>query len=302
MPSRKKQLLQTHPELASLPSHDPQTKYIVLFLVAAQTAFAMAAPHLPTPAWLCLIYFAGAPLSQALFLGMHECAHNLSSKSPSVNRRVGIAANLPLVFPAFVSFRTYHMWHHMHQDEEGKDMDLPSRWEAEHVTKWYAKLVWLSTQLLAYAIRPILLKPIGVTAHALENCAWQVVFDLVLYLLAGKEAFVYLLVSMLVSGGMHPCAGHFISEHYDVSGGKSKEQTTFSYYGPLNRITWNVGYHNEHHDLPQVPWSSLPKVKRIAPEFYDLKTCPSWTRALIRFVTDPDVGPAHRVVVKKRLE
>lgn len=49
---------------------------------------------------------------------------------------------------------------------------------------------------------------------------------------------------------MHPMAGHFIAEHYawekKPEGGYYE---TYSYYGPGNLIGWNVGYHNEHHDL-----------------------------------------------------
>jgi sphingolipid delta-4 desaturase len=48
-----------------------------------------------------------------------------------------------------------------------------------------------------------------------------------------------------------------------------------------------MGYHNEHHDLPSIPWNNLPKLRAMAPEFYqDLKYHSSWSRLLLQFVFD----------------
>jgi sphingolipid delta-4 desaturase len=71
---------------------------------------------------------------------------------------------------------------------------------------------------------------------------------------------------------------------------------TYSYYGALNYICWNVGYHNEHHDFPKVAGWNLPKVKAAAPEFYNnLHEHKSWTYVLWRYITDPTINPFSRV-------
>jgi sphingolipid delta-4 desaturase len=79
------------------------------------------------------------------------------------------------------------------------------------------------------------------------------------------------------------------------------EQETFSYYGFLNAVTFNVGYHNEHHDFPSVPWNRLPKIKAIAPEFYvELKSHMSWTRLFFQFLFDRELSLFSRMVREDR--
>jgi sphingolipid delta-4 desaturase len=57
-----------------------------------------------------------------------------------------------------------------------------------------------------------------------------------------------------------------------------------------------MGYHNEHHDLPSIPWNNLPKLRAMAPEFYDnLKCHTSWTRLLFQFIFDERYSLYSRV-------
>jgi sphingolipid delta-4 desaturase len=129
----------------------------------------------------------------------------------------------------------------------------------------------------------------------LYNWLAQIAFDAAFFAAFGWRPLFFMVFCIFLAGGLHPCAGHFISEHY-VFPHKSATQETYSYYGYLNWLTFNVGYHNEHHDFPYVPWSRLPELKRIAPEFYDnLEVCESWVGVIWDYVMRPEVGPFNRV-------
>ena len=108
----------------------------------------------------------------------------------------------------------------------------------------------------------------------------------------GWRVLFYMAGGSLMAMGFHPVAGHFISEHYMFKKGFE----TYSYYGPLNMVTFNVGYHNEHHDFPYIAGSKLPQLRKIAPEYYEsLAQCRSWTGALWAFVMRRDITATSRV-------
>src|SRR5262249_27617532 len=80
-----------------------------------------------------------------------------------------------------------------------------------------------------------------------------------------------------------------------------EKQETYSYYGRLNLIAFNVGYHNEHHDFPSVPWNKLPHLKKTAPSYYNsLKAHYSWTKLFFRFLFDKNITLFSRTIRNNR--
>jgi sphingolipid delta-4 desaturase len=110
---------------------------------------------------------------------------------------------------------------------------------------------------------------------------------------AGVAPLKYLVMSTVFAIGLHPLGARWIQEHFALV----PDQETYSYYGPLNKVSFNVGYHNEHHDIVTIPWSRLPQIRRIAPEFYDgLHSYQSWTSLLLHFLRDRNITLFNAIV------
>ena len=92
-------------------------------------------------------------------------------------------------------------------------------------------------QILFYALRPGLVRAQKLTRWHFINISIQLLFDAFFVRHFGWRPFIYLLMSSFFAGSLHPCAGHFIAEHYLWDG---LEQETYSYYGPLNALAYNV--------------------------------------------------------------
>ncbi len=286
---RRKEILKAHPEVTKLFGINPRLKYVTVAMVIVQLTVALYAHLLPWWAFLLVTFFVGATIAQALFLAIHEITHDLAFKSKLHNNLLALFANLPIVLPFAMSFKVYHGIHHWDQGKDGEDMDIPTVLEAKIFRGFIGKVLWFFNQITFYALRPTFGKPIKPDKWMIYNIIFQVVamaIFLPILFQNGWAGFVYLILSLVFAGGLHPTAGHFISEHYVFKEG----QETYSYYGPLNAITFNVGYHNEHHDFPTIPGSRLPQLRKMAPEFYDsLASYNSWSRLILDFLFSKDV-------------
>ncbi|KAG5178090.1 fatty acid desaturase-domain-containing protein [Tribonema minus] len=305
-PGRKRDILAAHPDIKELFGYEWKTKWITGAMAFTNLAIAGAIgiywEHVPLWAAFLVMYFIGTPINHACAMVIHECAHDLTAATVNGNRAVALMANLPLAVPAAMSFCRYHPEHHSHMGVIGRDLDLAPVVEIEGVgdSQW-KKFVWKCGYMFSYGLRPLgwNIEQLA-TKWEIINIVSQIVVDALVALAFGIPAVVYMFMCTLFAFGMHPCAAHFIQEHYVLRSGPHNAagdpQETFSYYGRLNPIILNVGFHNEHHDLSKVPWTKLPEVRRRAPEFYENLVYHTSVWEIMRvFQAQQDLGPASRI-------
>lgn len=296
---RTKEIVTNHPEIRTLIGRNPYTFLIIVFCVTLQIALAY---YLQDKSWWLIFaaaYFIGAFASHTLFVCIHECAHNLVFKKRYLNTIAGIIANLPMVLPSSVSFQKYHLKHHSFQGVEELDGDMPYHWEARLINNSaLGKAIWLLFYPLFQMLRPARLKEIDlIDGWTIVNIVVEVTFMSFLYYFLGIKAFIFLLASFFFSVGLHPLGARWVQEHFLTHG----NQETKSYYGPLNTINLNVGYHNEHHDFPSVPWNKLPKIKEFGGAYYSsLHHHTSYVGLLFRFLFDKELSVFSRMARSNR--
>ena len=249
--------------MKKLMGHDPMLKYAVTGAVLFQLFMAYMVQDASWVTIVVLAYCIGGTINHSMSLAIHEIAHNsaFGHTKPLANRLLGFFANIPIGVPVSISFRKYHLEHHRYQGDDEKDVDIPTKFEAKLFTNTFTKLIWVLLQPFFYSIRPFFVRPKAVQPMEVVNIILQIAVDVAIVYFTSYKSLVYLISGTFLATGLHPMAGHFISEHYMFE----KGYETYSYYGPLNYLTFNVGYHNEHHDFPSIPGSRLPLVRLFLP-------------------------------------
>ena len=297
---RTKKMLKEFPHIRELIGKNPYTIFAIIGVVAFMVALAWLVRDQSWWVVFLAAYCLGAFADHALFVLIHECAHHLLFKNRSANRWAGILANIPQIFPSSISFEYYHIKHHSFQGVHELDADLPNHWEAKLINNSFlGKALWLLFFPVFQLTRLSRLKEIkAFDKWVAANYLVQIVFVTAIAYFMGWHAIAFLLLSFSFSVGLHPLGARWIQEHYLTH---SEEQETYSYYGGLNLVAFNVGFHNEHHDFPSIPWNRLPKIKKTAPGYYDtLFYHKSWTMLFFRFLFDKEISMFNRILRKER--
>ena len=279
-------ILRDHPHVKRLFGVDRRTSWWVVVLAATQLALAFAVRGAPSWLIVAVALAVGAPITHALGVLIHECAHNLAFRTTWKNKVLAIVANVPLGVPAAIEFRHQHLLHHRYlgdtREPEGGDTQAPMAREVRLTGRSaWRKLLSFTIGRFFYGARRSNKAPVD--GWLVANAIVCVATSLAVLLLLGPRALAYVLLSPILGFGPHPVGARRLAEHITLRAG----QPTSSYYGAANLISFNVGHHVEHHDFPHVPWSRVALVRAEAREYYDmLAVVPSWTGLLFAHFFD----------------
>jgi sphingolipid delta-4 desaturase len=288
---RSKRLIIKYPQIKQISSVCIFLKYQIIFLFGLSITFSYLSSFLNNIQYILFTWLIGGTLLNSITLGMHEVSHNHAFKSFSHNRILSLICDLSIGLPVSESFRRYHHLHHYEFNKVGLDTDLPSNIERIIFKGKLGKFIWIILQGFFYSIRPNIIKPLEITKIQLLSYILNIIRFIILYQINIKAA-LFSIIAILIGTGLHPFASHFIAEHFY----NENKYETASYYGWMNILTFNVGYHVEHHDFPHIPGSKLPLLHKITNEYKDdIPIIKSWILYLIKFIMDDNISLDNRL-------
>lgn len=297
--TRRRLLNKQYPELQNLPSYDIREAYFCCATIALQLfiAYYISTINISWKYLLLITYAISGTLNHSHFAALHELGHYLMLPETWQNKLLGMMVNIPMGIPIALTFPKYHSDHHTYFGVVGIDPDIPSPLEAKLVQTTFTKILFLCCNPVLYLLRPLFIKPKKVTFPEIISIAIILTTNTWILRTWGFKSLLYLIGGSLFGFSFHPFVGHLISEHYHFPWGVPLQET-YSYYGISNYLTYNVGYHVEHHDNHTVPGYHLPTMKKTAPEFYNIVATKSWPLTLLQFIFTDVVTPYSRVVRK----
>jgi len=269
--------------------------------------------------WLTILisaYTFGAYLSWGCMTMGHEGSHGLVSPIRAINKIQSIIAFLPVFTGPFGTFWAIeHMFHHQvvvdKMNRYGPQQNAPLKKiittvlfiNVVSVLFTLSSLVAFGRIIIngalyfigqrptpypeSYKMQPYANFPqVASSPWFVINMLALITFNSVIIYNYGFVPVIYFFLCNGIVNGLHPLGMRQVQEHYM----QKKGQPTNSVYSPFSFFLFNLGFHNEHHDFPTVPWNRLPQIRKMAPEFYNtLFYYDSYTQVLIEFFTNPGI-------------
>jgi len=149
------------------------------------------------------------------------------------------------------------------------------------------KLAWLLLLPVSYGLGASLPCPCAPALRYLayrKRCAIAVAWVAVCWFLGWHAVAIFCCPPILQSGPSgrrtHPVRAHRLR----------RRRRHGVYYGPINLMSLNLGFHLEHHDMPAIAGWRLPALRRTAPEFYEHITGTNRASWALAIVFDPGIG------------
>lgn len=237
----------------------------LLALAASGTLVAAAAGT----AWLVPALLVHGVILAFLFAPLHETIHYTAFRSRALNRAVSwLCGALLLLPPAY--FRAFHTAHHRDTQDPARDPELarpkPRRlrhyiWHLSGLPYWRDQVVVICRHAIGRveeAFIPAHQRGAAVRDARVLMAVYGVVASASLAAGSAAALMVWVVPVML---GQPALRGFLLAEHTGcprVPGMLENSRTTKS--NPVVRwLTWNMGYHAEHHAYPALPFHALPR-------------------------------------------
>jgi len=297
---RRKVILEKYPQIEQLFKKEPYVSLIfvtLIHIIQLVICYYMVKLEIAFFSIFLFALFIGAIFNHGLFVLYHDITHFNCFTNVTYNQLAAIFANLPQIIPSAIGFGRYHRDHHSFLGHSINDPDIPTEFEIKLMQSTPMRIVYVILMPFFYGLRPYFKTPKPISFMEVVNMVGCVLYGFFIYKCFSLYCVAYLFLCTWFGLSVHPVAAHVIAEHYEYF----KNQDTYSYYGIINYINFNMGYHIEHHDFPNIAWYKLPQVRKIAPEFYEnLPQMDSYVKVMLIYIFDGSIGPWSRITLDRK--